>query len=130
MEEDTTECKGDVSETDSVTGEWDSHPKPLRDDCTDKTEWETGSESEVDIYMAAEEECIQEKCLKTDKDYEGDWEEEEDEEWDSSGSTEYLHKLRGLFPLLRKGLQTEEASWGSEAELEFLRDGEYISVCS
>ncbi|KAM4715361.1 mitogen-activated protein kinase kinase kinase 14 isoform 2-T2 [Anableps anableps] len=120
VDEDTSEWKGDVSETDSITGEWDSHPKSLRDDYTDEAAWETGSESEVDIYMAVEEECIQEKWLKTDKDYEGDW--EEDDEWDSSGSTEYLRTLRGLFPLLRKGLQTEEPPWGSEAELEYLRD--------
>ncbi|XP_035997955.1 mitogen-activated protein kinase kinase kinase 14 [Fundulus heteroclitus] len=114
----------DVSETDSITGEWDSHPRPLRDQYADEGPWETGSESEVDIYMAEEEECTQEKLLKTDKDYEGDWEEEEeeDEEWDSSDSTEYLRTLRGLFPLLRRGLQTDEASWGSEAELEYLRD--------
>uniref|UniRef100_A0A096LXL4 Mitogen-activated protein kinase kinase kinase 14b n=1 Tax=Poecilia formosa TaxID=48698 RepID=A0A096LXL4_POEFO len=48
--------------------------------------------------------------------------EEEDEEWDSSGSTEYLRTLRGLFPLLRRGLQADEAPWGSEEELEYLRD--------
>ncbi|XP_047232460.1 mitogen-activated protein kinase kinase kinase 14 isoform X2 [Girardinichthys multiradiatus] len=121
VDEDTAEWKGDLSETDSISGEWDSNPKSLRDDYADKAEWKTGSESEVDIYMAEEEECIQEKWLKTDEDYEGDWE-EEDEEGDSSGSTEYLRTLKGLFPLLRRGLLTNEASWGSEAELEYLRD--------
>ncbi|XP_075314337.1 uncharacterized protein map3k14b [Odontesthes bonariensis] len=110
------------AETDSSNGEWDCHPKSLRDDYAD---WETGSESEVDIYMA-EEECIQEKWLKTDKEYEGDWEEGgeegEEAEWESSVSTEYLRTLRGLFPLLQKGQKTDESSWGSEAELEYLRD--------
>ncbi|MEQ2312659.1 hypothetical protein AMECASPLE_033474 [Ameca splendens] len=128
VDEDTAEWKGDLSETDSISGEWDSNPKSLRDDYADEAEWETGSESEVDIYMAEEEECIQEKWLKTDEDYEGDWE-EEDEEGDSSGSTEYLRTLKGLFPLLRRGLLTHEASWGSEAELEYLRDGKHRSIC-
>ena len=56
----------------------------------------------------------------------GDEEEEEgeDEKWDSSMSTEYLRALRGIFPLLQKGQQTNDNSWGSEPELEYLRDGE------
>ena len=115
------------AETFSLNGEWDCHPKSLRDDYADEADWETGSESEVDMYMA-EEECVQEKWLKTDKEYEGDWEEggdeDEEEEWESSVSTEYLRTLRGLFPLLQKGQKTNESSWGSEAELEYLRDGE------
>lgn len=115
-------------ETFCLTGEWDSEPKPLQDDyITNDKDWKTGSDSEVDIYMA-EDEYIQEKWLKNDKDYEGDWEEEgdeeEEEEWDSTESTEYLRALRGLFPLLQKSHQIEENSWGSEAELEYLRDGE------
>ncbi|XP_035764777.1 uncharacterized protein LOC102782642 [Neolamprologus brichardi] len=113
-------------ETFCLTGEWDSEPKPLQDDyITNDKDWKTGSDSEVDIYMA-EDEYIQEKWLKTEKDYEGDWEEEgdeeEEEEWDSTESTEYLRALRGLFPLLQKSHQIEENSWGSEAELEYLRD--------
>ncbi|XP_051795916.1 microtubule-associated serine/threonine-protein kinase 4-like [Acanthochromis polyacanthus] len=114
-------------EADSFMKEWDSEPKSLRDDyITDEKDWETGSDSEVDIYMG-EDEYIQEKWLKTDQDYEGDWEEEgdedeEEEEWDSYVSTEYLRALRGLFPLLQKGQQANDDSWGSEAELEYLRD--------
>lgn len=123
-------------ETDSLTREWDSQPKSLRDEYTagDK-EWAAGSDSEVDIYMG-EEEFIREKWLKTDGDYEGDWEEEgdeeeeeeEEEEWDSSMSTEYIGALRGLFPLLQKGQETNDSSWGSEPELEYLRDGESETV--
>ncbi|KAM9837883.1 mitogen-activated protein kinase kinase kinase 14 [Aulostomus maculatus] len=102
----------------------DSQPRSLRDE----RDWDT--DSEVDIYMG-EEDYIQEKWLKSDQDYEGDGEEEEEEEeeegeeeeWDSSGSTEYLRALRGVFPLLQKGQRTKETSWGSEPELEFLRDG-------
>ncbi|XP_028286870.1 MAP3K epsilon protein kinase 1 isoform X2 [Parambassis ranga] len=116
-------------ETNSSTREWDSEPKSLRDDYI--TDWESGSDLEVDIYMA-EEEYTQEKWLRTDRDYEGDWEEEEEgdeeeeeeeeeEECDSS-STEYLCALRGVFPLLQKGQKTNEDPWGSEAELEYLRD--------
>ncbi|XP_056221345.1 uncharacterized protein LOC130161966 [Seriola aureovittata] len=112
-------------QTDSLTGDWDSQPKSLRDE----KDWETGSDSEVDIYMG-EEEFTQEKWPKSDKDYEGDWEEEgqeeeeeeKEEEWESSVSTEYLRALRGLFPLLQKGQQTNDSSWGSEPELEYLRD--------
>ncbi|XP_039991834.1 uncharacterized protein LOC120794657 [Xiphias gladius] len=112
-------------DTDSLTREWDSQPKSLRDDyAADEKDWETGSYSDVDMYMG-EEEFIQEEGTKTDKDYEGDWEEEgqeEEEEWDSSVSTDYLRALRGLFPLLQKGQQTNDSLWGSEPELEYLRD--------
>ncbi|XP_008296484.1 mitogen-activated protein kinase kinase kinase 14-like [Stegastes partitus] len=118
-------------EEDSLVREWDSEPKSLRDNyITDEKDWETGSDSEVDIYMG-EDEYIQDKWLKTDKDYEGDWEEEadeeeeeeeEEEELDSYVSTEYLRALRGLFPLLQKGQKSNDDSWGSEAELEYLRD--------
>ena len=109
-----------VAETDSLSGEWDSPPKSLRDDYAGK-DWETGSFSDVDMYVG-EEELVREKWPKTDGDYEGDWEEEE--EWESSESTDYLRALRGLFPLLQKGQQTNESPWGSEVELELLRDGE------
>ncbi|XP_031698778.1 mitogen-activated protein kinase kinase kinase 14 [Anarrhichthys ocellatus] len=115
-------------ETDSSTREWESRPKSLQDDYSaNGKDWDTDSDSEVDIYMA-EEEQVQEKWLKGDRDYEGDWEEEvdeeeeEEEEWDSSVSTEYLRALRGIFPLLQKGQQTNDNSWGSEPELEYLRD--------
>ncbi|KAF1373530.1 hypothetical protein PFLUV_G00239840 [Perca fluviatilis] len=136
VEEDSSDWKdGDSDqasevETDSLTREWESRPKSLQDDYTaDGKDWDTGSDSEVDIYMA-EEEHVQEKWLKNDRDYEGDWEEEgdeeeeegEDEKWDSSMSTEYLRALRGIFPLLQKGQQTNDNSWGSEPELEYLRD--------
>ncbi|KAM6896945.1 mitogen-activated protein kinase kinase kinase 14 [Xenentodon cancila] len=128
VDEDSSDEEGGASdqfseaETDSLTGEWDSHPKLLRDDYTHEADWDTWSESEVDIYIG-EEEFIQEKLLKTENNYEGDWEEDEDEQ-DSSVSTEYLCALRDLFPLLQKG-QPEAMSndsWGSEAELEYLRD--------
>ncbi|XP_056286612.1 mitogen-activated protein kinase kinase kinase 14-like isoform X2 [Pseudoliparis swirei] len=108
------------AESDSLTREWESRPKPLQDDY-----WDTGSDSEVDIYMA-EEEHVQGKWPKSDRDYEGDWEEEEEEEeeeeWDSSESTEYLRALRGIFPLLKKGQQTNDSPWGSEPEQEDLRE--------
>ncbi|XP_068438630.1 mitogen-activated protein kinase kinase kinase 14 [Clinocottus analis] len=105
------------AETDSLVGEWESRPKPLQDDYSANVEdWDTGSDSEEDIYMAEER-----------PGYEGDWEEEEEEgeeeeEWDSSVSTEYLRVLRGIFPLLQKGQQTNDGSWGSEPELENLRE--------
>ncbi|XP_034415235.1 mitogen-activated protein kinase kinase kinase 14-like [Cyclopterus lumpus] len=128
VDEDSTDWRdGDSdqdseAETDSLTREWESRPQPLQDDY-----WDTGSDSEVDIYMA-EEEQVQGKWPKSDRDYEGDWEEEgeeeeeEEEEWDSSVSTEYLRALRGIFPLLQKGQQTNDSSWGSEPEQESLRE--------
>lgn len=134
VDEDSSDWEGGSSdqpsepETESLTGEGDSHPKSLRDDHGHEADWETGSESEVDMYIG-EEEFVQEKWLKTDKDYEGG-DEEEDEEQDSSLSTEYLCALRGLFPLLQKGQLMNDASWGSEAELEYLRDGESLHSCT
>lgn len=125
--------QGSEAETDSLTREWESQPKSLLDDYTAGDEdWGARSNSEDDIYMG-EEEFIREKWLKTDRDYEGDWEEEEDEEdegeeSDSSMSTEYINALRGLFPLLQKGQETNDSSWGSEPELEYLRDGESETV--
>ncbi|KAG8008829.1 Mitogen-activated protein kinase kinase kinase 14 [Nibea albiflora] len=124
-------------ERDSLTREWESQPKSLQVDYTaDEQDWDTWSDSEVDIYMG-EEEYIQEKWPKSDRDYEGDWEEEgdeegevveeeeeeeEEEEWDSI-SSEYRRALRGVFPLLQKGQQIiHDNSWGSEPELEYLRD--------
>ncbi|XP_041671927.1 uncharacterized protein LOC121528505 [Cheilinus undulatus] len=133
VDEDSNDSKDDESDCDfdleaeSLTREWDSQPKTLQDDYTGGKDWDSCSDSEVDIYMG-EEEYAQEKWLKTDRDYEGDWEEEgneeedEDEEWDSSVSTEYLRALKGLFPLLQKGQKTNGDSWGSEPELEYLRD--------
>nr|XP_019966416.1 PREDICTED: mitogen-activated protein kinase kinase kinase 14-like isoform X1 [Paralichthys olivaceus]XP_019966417.1 PREDICTED: mitogen-activated protein kinase kinase kinase 14-like isoform X1 [Paralichthys olivaceus]XP_019966418.1 PREDICTED: mitogen-activated protein kinase kinase kinase 14-like isoform X1 [Paralichthys olivaceus] len=122
VEEDLSE-DSDV-EADSFSGESDSPPKSLRDE----NDWDTGSESDVDIYMG-EEDLIQEMWTKMDRDYEGDWEEEgreeeEDEEWESSVSTDYLRALRGLFPLLQKGQQAGDSPWGSEPELEHLRDAD------
>ncbi|XP_045924293.1 mitogen-activated protein kinase kinase kinase 14 isoform X1 [Micropterus dolomieu] len=132
VDEDSNDWKdGDSDsevETDSLTREeWESQPKSLQAYyAADGQDWDTCSDSEVDIYMG-EEEQIQEKWMKTDPDYEGDGEEEEDEEeeeeeWDSSISTEYLRALRGLFPVLQKGQKTNDNSWGSEPELEYLRD--------
>ncbi|XP_023805571.1 uncharacterized protein LOC101166422 isoform X1 [Oryzias latipes] len=115
-------------ETDSVNGEWESYPDPLQEENRSAAEWDTGSESDIDIYMG-EEEFLQNKCQKTDRDYEGDCEEEraneeeeeeeEEEEWDSSASVEHPFSLRDLFPLLQKG---QKRLWGSEEELEYLRN--------
>ncbi|KAM4624574.1 mitogen-activated protein kinase kinase kinase 14 [Polymixia lowei] len=129
-DEDSSDWEEDISEIDqdseaemnSLTRELESQPKSLRDDYrADDKDWETGSDSEVDIYMG-EEEYSQEKRAwpKNDRDYEGDWEEEE--EWDSSSSTEYFRALRIHFPVLQKGQQTTGHSWGSEPELVYLRD--------
>ena len=123
MEEDLGEDSD--AEADSFSGgESDSPPKSLRDE----HDWDSGSESDVDIYMG-EEDLLQEMWTKMDRDYEGDCEEEgreeeEDEEWESSVSTDYLRALRGLFPLLQKGQQPSDSPCGSEPELEYLRDGE------
>lgn len=134
VDEDSNDCSEGVSELEAcyLTGEWDSEPKSLRDDyITDEKDGESKSDSEVDIYMG-EEEFIQEKWLKNDRDYEGDWEEEGDEDdeeaWDSSESSEYLCALQGLFPLLQDSRQTNDGSWGSDAELEYLRDGESLKT--
>lgn len=112
------------AETDSVPGEWDFYPDPRQEEDKSAAGWDTGSESDMDIYMG-EEEFMQDRCQKTDQDYEGDCEEEraneEEEEWDSTGSVEQLSALRDLFPLLQKG---HKRLWGSEEELEYLRDGE------
>lgn len=118
-------------ETDPINREWECQPKSLRDNnVPDDINWETGSfSSEVDIYMG-EEEYTEEKQLNYDRDFEGGWEEdgdveeEDDEERESSDvSIEHFHALRDVFPLLRKGQQTHYNLWGSEAELEYLRDG-------
>lgn len=120
MDEDSSDWKDSAVET------RESQPKSLQDNyAAVEKDWDSWSDSDVDIYVG-EDECIQEKWLKTDMDYEGDWEEEGEEEagdeWESSVSTEYLHALQGLFPLLQKGQHVN--SWGSEPELEYLRDGE------
>lgn len=85
-------------------------------------DWDSWSDSEVDLYTG-EDECSPEKGLKTDRDYEGDWEEdgddEDEEEWSSA---EYLQALTHLFPLLQKCQPA--VSCGSEKELEYLREGE------
>lgn len=123
----------DQAETDSLTKEWGSQPRSLRDNYfAEDKEWNMESDSEVDIYMG-EEEYFQQKWLRSNREYEGDWEEEgeeeeeeqEEDEWDSSVSTGYSRALRDHFPLLQKGQQTTGNSWGSEAELEYLRDGEF-----
>lgn len=145
MDEDSNDWRDGVSDQDSeaetysLIRQWESRPKSLQDDyTTDVGDWDSFSDSEVDIYMA-EEEYVQEKWLRSDRDYEGDWEEEGDEEeekdededeeeWESSKS-EYRRALRGIFPLLQKGQQTNDNSWGSEPELEYLRDGESEKLC-
>lgn len=123
---------------DPINREWECQPKSLRDNnVPDDINWETGSfSSEVDIYMG-EEEYTEEKQLNYDRDFEGGWEEdgdveeEDDEERESSDvSIEHFHALRDVFPLLRKGQQTHYNLGGSEAELEYLRDGELDKECA
>lgn len=101
----------------------DVDPKSLKEH-ENYNNWETGSDSsEVDIYMG-EEEYTEEKWLKFDRDYEGDWEgdgEVEDEK-SSEVSAENFHGLKDVFPLLQKG-QIQEDWWGSEPELDYLREG-------
>lgn len=85
-------------------------------------DWDSWTDSEVDLYTGGD--CAPGEGLKTEADYEGDWEEEEgdDEDEEEWSSTEYLQALTGLFPLLQKGQPA--VSCGSEKELEYLRDGE------
>lgn len=120
----------DDGDFESKTTPLESQPRSLQDgSAAADNDWDSWSDLEVDIYVG-EEEFIQERWLKADRDYEGDWEEEEsdeeDGEWDSSVSTGYQCDLRGLFPLLQKAQQVK--SWGSELALEELRDGESIIV--
>lgn len=123
-----------IMEAGCLNEEWESRPKSLRDNCF-SGDWDMDSDSEVDIYMG-EEEYFQKKWLRSNREYEGDCEEEEgdeeeeddDDEWDSSIATGYYRALRDHFPLLQKGQQTTGSKWGSEAELEYLRDGEFIKL--
>lgn len=102
----------------------ESEPRSLQME-EEEEDWDRWTDSEVDLYTG-EDDCSPEKGLKTDWDYEGDWEEEEEgdeedeeEEW---SSTEYLQALTELFPLLQK--YQPAVSCGSEEELEYLREGE------
>lgn len=127
----TAAAEEDVGDLESETSRWESQPRSLQDDVVaGEEDWDSWSDSEVDIYVG-EEEFIHERWLKAERDYEGDWEEDGeyeeedlDENWDSSVSTQYQRALRGLFPLLQKATQVK--SWGSESELELLRDGESL----
>lgn len=98
----------------------ESEPRSLQAE----EDWDCWTDSEVDLYTG-EDDCSPERAPKTDRDYEGDWEEEGDdedgdeEEW---SSTEYLQALTDLFPLLQKCQPA--VSCGSEKELEHLREGE------
>ncbi|KAK1881393.1 Mitogen-activated protein kinase kinase kinase 14 [Dissostichus eleginoides] len=90
VDEDSNDWRDGVSDQDSeaetysLIREWESRPKSLQDDYTaDVGDWDSFSDSEVDIYMA-EEEYVQEKWLRSQ--------------------------------------QTNDNSWGSEPELEYLRD--------
>lgn len=136
----TAAAEEDAGDLESETSRLESQPRSLQDDpAAGEEDWDSWSDSEVDIYVG-EEEFIQERWLKAERDYEGDWEEDGeseeedlDEEWDSTVSTQYQHALRGLFPLLQKATQVK--SWGSESELQLLREGEsfvavgFIIVC-
>lgn len=126
----TAAAEEEAGDSESETSRWECQPRSLQDHpAAGEEDWDSWSDSEVDIYVG-EEEFIQERWLKAERDYEGDWEEdveseeEEDlgEDWDSSVSTQYRRALNGLFPLLQKATQVK--SWGSESELELLRAGE------
>lgn len=127
----TAAAEEDVGDLESETSRWESQPRSLQDEVVaGEEDWDSWSDSEVDIYVG-EEEFLHERWLKAERDYEGDWEEDGeyeeedlDENWDSSVSSQYQRALRGLFPLLQKATQAK--SWGSESELELLRDGESL----
>lgn len=110
MDEDSSD--GNVSEAESRGSE----PRSLQAE----EDWDCWTDSEVDLYTGGDE-YAPEKSLRADRDYEGDWEEEGDDE-DEWSSPEYLQVLTDLFPLLQKGQPID--SCGSEKELEYLRDGE------
>lgn len=97
-----------------------SEPRSLRVE----EDWDGWTDSEVDLYTG-EDDSSPGKTLRTDGDYEGDWEEEgddeEEEEEEEWSSAEYLQALTDLFPLLQK---CQPAVCGSEEELEHLREGE------
>lgn len=111
MDEDGSD--GNDSEAESP----ESEPRSLQDE----EDWDCWTDSEVDLYTG-QDDCPPEKGLKTDGDYEGDWEEEGDDEDEEWSSAEYLQALTGLFPLLQR--RQPAVSCGSEKELEFLREGE------
>lgn len=96
----------------------ESEPRSLQAE----EDWDRWTDSEVDLYTG-EDHCSPDKGLKTDGDYEGDWEEDGDDEdeaeWSSTG---YLQALTDRFPLLQK--RQPAVSCGSEKELEYLREGE------
>ena len=123
-EEEQTERKK-YSESESMeAGGWESHSSSLHDLQTEDNDWEWETDSEVDIYLGEEEYSKGRVALGNpddERDYEGDLEGEESE-WDSSSSTELFRVLQAHFPVLRKGQPTRQ-SWGSEPELEYLRDG-------
>ncbi|XP_046888174.1 mitogen-activated protein kinase kinase kinase 14 isoform X1 [Hypomesus transpacificus] len=113
------------SESDSMeAGGWESHSSSFHNLQTEDNDWEWETDSEVDIYLGEEEYSKERVALGNrddERDYEGDLEEEESE-WNSSSSTELFRVLQAHFPVLRKGQPTRQ-SWGSEPELEYLRDG-------
>ena len=113
------------SESDSMeAGRWESHSSSFHNLQTEDNDWEWETDSEVDIYLGEEEYSKERVALGNrddERDYEGDLEEEESE-WNSSSSTELFRVLQAHFPVLRKGQPTRQ-SWGSEPELEYLRDG-------
>ncbi|XP_041717148.2 mitogen-activated protein kinase kinase kinase 14 [Coregonus clupeaformis] len=85
-------------------------------------DWEYETDSEVDIYLGEDGDPEKSSVFKKgDCEYEGDWEEEE-------SSTELYQALHTHFPVLRKGLPEIDQSWGSEPELEYLRDGVTVGI--
>nr|XP_057922293.1 mitogen-activated protein kinase kinase kinase kinase 1 isoform X2 [Doryrhamphus excisus] len=109
----TTAVDEDHDEEDSLTLERECHPRSLRDE----HDWD--ADSDVDIYTG-EDKGPGDMRLGTDVDYEGDWEDEGDDDEESS---QYLRELRGFFPVLRRGQQTRQTRRGSDSDLEDLRDG-------
>ncbi|XP_054622864.1 mitogen-activated protein kinase kinase kinase 14 isoform X2 [Dunckerocampus dactyliophorus] len=117
----TTAMDEDHDEADLLTLERECRPRSLRDE----RDW--NADSDVDLYTG-EDKGVGDMWLRTDVDYEGDWEDEgdegeEEEEEQEEESTQYRRALRGFFPLLRQGQETRHNWRGSDSELEDLRDG-------
>ncbi|XP_020310070.1 uncharacterized protein LOC109865966 [Oncorhynchus kisutch] len=96
--------------------DWESYQNSLEESHVVE-DWEPETDSEVDIYLGEDGDLER----KSDWEYEGDWEEEE-------SSTELYQALHTHFPVLRKGQPEIDQSWGSEPELEYLRDGVTVGI--
>ncbi|XP_012989326.3 mitogen-activated protein kinase kinase kinase 14 isoform X2 [Esox lucius] len=86
-------------------------------------DWESEIDSEVDIYLGEDEYPEESSVFKTGNwEFVGSWEEEESE-WDHNPFTELSQALHTHFPVLWKSQPENDQYWGSEPELEHLRDG-------